>query len=276
MSILASRELTGQKHPFPSNNLLFLASSSQVEGGGREKVLADELSVWKSKCSELERENLKLKGELAKAKMEGADPAVALGPPLLHQRSHSAGSRGSPRKGNSADTAILVEKLQHQLDVQKELTLQEKERRRAYEGEVIKVRAKLQGVELSDQDVEELLPPAPPSPFGDGEGGAYFGEDDVENDDADHGLELPDPRSKSRPDFKRKSSMDMGIKLRRQILQSSQMLIEQEAKKIRNIGNGSTSEDWGKTWDDDDADAAGGGTGGSEEVSRMQRTLKLR
>lgn len=36
----------------------------EVEGGGREKVLSDELTSWKSKYNELEKENLKLKGEV--------------------------------------------------------------------------------------------------------------------------------------------------------------------------------------------------------------------
>ena len=159
--------------------------------------------------------------------------------------------------------------------------MQEREKRRASEAEVIKVRAKLQGVELSDQDVQDLLPPPPPSPLGDGDGNIDDLEDDEYHDDEEEGdtdnnLTLPSPRSKSRPGFKRRSSMEMGSKLRRQILQNSQMLIEEEAKKIRNIGNGSTSEDWGKTWDDDDDDADAAGGGSTEEVSRMQRTLKLR
>jgi hypothetical protein len=48
------------------------------------------------------------------------------------------------------------------------------------------------------------------------------------------------------------------------------MLIAKEALKIRNISSG--SEDWGKAWDADDDKA----DGVVEEVSRMQRTLKVR
>ena len=48
------------------------------------------------------------------------------------------------------------------------------------------------------------------------------------------------------------------------------MLIAKEAMKIRNISSG--SEDWGTAWDADDDNK----NDGVEEVSRMQRTLKVR
>ena len=79
-----------------------------------------------------------------------------------------------------------------------------------------------------------MLPPPPPSPFGDGDRDVHDFEDDdddaAEYDDTDHTLALPSPRSKSRPGFKRRSSMEMGSKLRRQILQNSQMLVEEEVR----------------------------------------------
>ena len=48
----------------------------EVEGGGREKVLSDELSAWKSKYNELEKENLKLKGEV-RVSLQGANGAAS-------------------------------------------------------------------------------------------------------------------------------------------------------------------------------------------------------
>ena len=107
--------------------------------------------------------------QLAKAKMEGADTSsgALLGPPLALSRSHSAGSRGSPspspRRGNSADALLKVEKLRHQLEVQRELTAQEREKRRESEAEVIKVRAKVRMGEQQRRHRAVLTSQAPPS-----------------------------------------------------------------------------------------------------------------
>ena len=121
---------------------------------------------------------------------------------------------------------------------------------------------------MTDQDIQDLLPPAPPP-------GEDSQEEDVDNDEnsQEGDLSLPSPRQKSRPGLKRRSSMEMGSKLRKQIVQDSQMLIAKEAMKIRNIASGG-SEDWGKAWDEDD-DAGKDRNGKVEEVSRMQRTLKV-
>ena len=119
-------------------------------GGGREKVLVDELAVWKGKCNELEKENLRLKGELARSKME----SVAVLQPLSPSRTRSAdsGNRSptSPRspKRAAAETTIMIAKLESELQEQREVVRSERTKRRLGEAEVIKIRAKLQGVEV--------------------------------------------------------------------------------------------------------------------------------
>ncbi|GMH53810.1 hypothetical protein TL16_g01533 [Triparma laevis f. inornata] len=235
-------------------------------GGGRERVLVDELAVWKGKCNDLEKENLKLKGELARANMESA----AIGsrsPPLSPSRTRSAddsSSRSPKGVVGAAETTSMIAKLESELEKQREVVRNEMVKRRLGEAEVIKIRAKLQGVELSDQDIQDLLPPAPPDEDDD-----YDDDCQMEGED-NKDLSLPSPRQKSRPGLKHRSSMEMGSKLRKQIVQDSQMLIAKEAMKIRNISSG--SEDWGTAWDADDDNK----NDGVEEVSRMQRTLKLR
>ena len=107
---------------------------------------------------------------------------------------------------------------------------------------MIVLRAKMNGVDLSPEDIDNLvtdLTMTVTSP-------------------------KPQPRSAARIELRRSSSSSLVVD-KKEIILNSQKLVEDEARKIGNV--------WKDNWDDDDAESD---EEDGEEVSRMQKTLKLR
>ena len=75
-------------------------------------------------------------------------------------------------------------------------------------------------------------------------------------------LRSPTPRSPGRGELKRKSSSEVGSRIRDNIYLNSKKLIADSAKAI----NRASSEDWGRRWDEDGGEREGD--------SRMERVLR--
>ena len=205
-----------------------------VEMADTENAMASEVKALKAKCAALTRANNNLRQELEKE-----------------------GERENIKPGDAAQ-ATEITKLKGLLE-------KERKRRRAAEAEVSKLRSLVVG----ESDVVKQLASYSYSYSDEEDKKSKQSKRKGDSEDLSHSPETiatPVANGPRRGDLKRGDGMEMGSKMRDDIIQNSQKLIEEEAKKVRNVG---TSEDWGKAWDEDSVEV-------EDEASRMQRVMKLR
>jgi len=221
------------------------------------KVTTEDADMWKLKYETL---------RLQKAMEAAAQPPTPPGPGLEggsksrspHQRSSSVDrpvllkspSGGERGGGNRGDAVVTIDRLHDRL--RKEIS-----RRIAAEREVIALRNKISGVKLTEAEIDELVQKAASE------------DDDNRGEEEDEEFFVspkPKPRSAARIEMRRSSSATIVID-KKEIMMNSAKLVEDEAKKIGNV--------WKDNWDDDEAESEEE-EDNHEDVSRMQKTLKLR
>ena len=236
LKINAEKERQTIQHDVNSGELDSLRKANEV----LQKQLASERETTASLRSRLET--------------LGVEDGVA--PRLERGASEGEESEGQLEGEEGTSTEVASEYIATISFLEEEL-MEERGLRRAAEAGLIKLRAKQNGVNLSDIDVESLLP--------------HMMEKETEGDANESGLS-PDARGAARPQPKHK----LIEKMQRRVEGESRGLVEEEAEKMRNKENleGDITADtsWGNAWDEDEGELSGDEDG----ESRMQRILKLR